>query len=369
MMVNRIVHVTTVHKRNDIRILVKECIALSDVGYEVHLVVGDGKGNELFETVHIHDIGACPSSRIRRMWQQPKKAFSLLKRLKPCVVHFHDPELLPLGLKLKNRNIRVIYDVHEDVPRQSLNKNYLPKVVRPFVARFFEFYENYVAKRLSGLVVATPHIQQRFLSQGIQAINVNNYPLMNELAPAAKKNKRIHQICYIGGISRMRGLLPVIQALTLVPDVRLVLCGEFNEERFKLELQNEPGWSQVDYIGQADRSVVRRVMGESSAGLVTFLAAPNHVNAQPNKLFEYMSAELPVIASNFPLWREIVEGSGCGVCVDPESPQAIAQAISMLLDSPLKVEQMGCAGRKAVLSHYNWPNESQKLVDFYESLI
>jgi glycosyltransferase involved in cell wall biosynthesis len=109
-------------------------------------------------------------------------------------------------------------------------------------------------------------------------------------------------------------------------------------------------------------------MAESIAGLVTFLPIPSHLDAQPNKLFEYMSAELPVIASDFPLWREIVADTGAGICVDPESPDAIAAAIRDLLRDESAMERMGNAGRQAVLNTYNWPAEAAKLVRFYKEL-
>jgi glycosyltransferase involved in cell wall biosynthesis len=86
-------------------------------------------------------------------------------------------------------------------------------------------------------------------------------------------------------------------------------------------------------------------------------------------MFEYMSAGLPVIASNFPLWKEIVEGNKCGICVDPMDPKAIASAIQWMIDHPEEAEEMGKNGRRAVETKYNWANESKKLVGLYQRLI
>lgn len=367
---NRVVHLTTVHLRNDIRILLKECTALTQAGYDVHLVVADGLGDAVLEGVPVYDVGAKPKSRIKRMWLQPKKAEKKIRELNPSIVHFHDPELLPLGVKLAKKGICVIYDAHEDVPRQNLTKEYIPAIIRPLVALLFEFYENRAIKKLFGVVAATPHIERRFIEQGRTVVNVNNYPILDELVDLnlGEKKTRKKQICYIGAISRLRGVLELIQALPLVPEVRLTLCGNFSGDDFENELRNEIGWSQVDYLGQVDRAAVRQVMGNSFAGVVTFLSAPNHVDAQPNKLFEYMSANLPVVGSHFPLWKKIIVDTGCGVCVDPSSPKAIAHAIHMLLSDPDKVEQMGQAGRDAVLNKYNWSIESKKLITFYDTL-
>lgn len=361
----RVCHLTSVHPRNDIRIFLKECISLSLAGFDVHLVVGDGLGDAFVGGVHVHDFGVKPLSRVRRILSQSRRALAMTLFLQPDIVHFHDPELLPVGVKLAKKGIRVIYDAHEDVPRQILTKGWIPRYFRPFVATLFECYENRAVEKLSCVVAATPYIESRFASLGVRSVNVNNYPMLEELIPVEGVSHRLKRICYIGCISRMRGIVPLVQALPSVPGVRLILCGNFSELTLEAQLQKEPGWAQVDYLGQVDRATVKRVMGESVAGVVTFLPAPNHNVSQPNKLFEYMSAELPVIASDFPLWQKIVDDSGCGICVNPESPSQIAEAIRVLLDSPERVEKMGRAGRREVLGKYNWPFEAQRLVELY----
>jgi glycosyltransferase involved in cell wall biosynthesis len=125
----------------------------------------------------------------------------------------------------------------------------------------------------------------------------------------------------------------------------------------------------VSAIGQVNRAEVRNVLGRSVAGLVTFHALPNHVDAQPNKMFEYMSAGIPVIASNFALWRDIIEGNQCGICVDPMNPEAIAAAIDYLIEHPEDAKKMGENGRKAVLEKYNWLMEEKKLINLYKELL
>lgn len=365
----RIVHLTTVHLRNDTRILLKECCSLSKAGYDTHLIVGDGNGDQCFDGVQIHDVGVRPISRMKRMWIQPHKAVTKLRELNPSLIHFHDPELLPLGIKFAKQGKCVIYDAHEDLPRQNLTKEYIPKIIRPFLAELLEFYENWAVRQLSAVVTATPHIQQRFLKQGKTSVNVNNYPIIGSLGFPERNRCHQKQVCYIGCISRLRGLLQVVRALPFVPEVRLVLCGSFDEANFEAELRKESGWQQVEYLGQVDRVAAEQVMRESFAGLVTFLPVSHHIHAQPNKLFEYMSAGLPVIASNFVLWKEIIERKECGFCVDPGSSELIAGAIKTLLDSPDRVEHMGRNGYQAVLNQYHWESESKKLLDLYKVLI
>ncbi len=110
-------------------------------------------------------------------------------------------------------------------------------------------------------------------------------------------------------------------------------------------------------------------MAACRLGLVTFLPAPNHTESQPNKLFEYMAAGLPVVASDFPLWRHIVESSQCGLLVDPSDPGKIAEAIEWILRHPQEAEAMGRRGAEAVRQTYNWGSEAKTLLDLYRQLL
>ncbi len=361
-------HITTAHARRDTRIFRKECVSLARAGHDVHLVVGDGQGREVADGVTIHDLGRKPVSRLRRMTEQPRRARKVVAAVRPDVVHFHDPELLPLGRRLAGQGLRVVYDVHEDVPSQILSKSWIPSWVRPTLSTAFRVYEHSTARRLAGVVAATPHIAHLFADLKDRAICVNNFPMAEELAPPALPVERLARVCYAGVITRERGIRELIHALPLAPGVRLTLCGTISGGGLEAELRAEPGWGQVDYRGEVARGELARVMAESAAGVVTYLPLPNHVDAQPTKLFEYMSASLPVIASNFPLWRTFVEESGAGVCVDPASPESIAAAIRTLTSDLTLSASIGRAGRNAVERQFNWAAEADKLIAFYARL-
>ncbi len=365
----RIVHLTSVHPRDDIRIFHKECISLVQAGYDVVLIVGDGHGDEVAQGVRVIDIGAAPAGRLARMRSQPRRALQAVLRVAPQLLHFHDPELLPLGVRLARTGLPVVYDAHEDVPRQILTKQWIAAPLRRAVAWAFERYEDAQVRKLAAVVAATPHIAERFAPIARRSVNVSNFPFLAELSPQAAPGAREAAVCYVGGIMRTRGALQMVRALALVPGVRLLLCGNFEDAALEAELRAEPGWAQVEFLGQVGRAQVREVMARARAGLVTLLPMPSYLDSLPIKMFEYMSAELPVIASDFPLWRGIVKRHGCGVCVDPGDPAAIAQAIRALLASPQSVAQMGRAGRQAVLALYNWPRAERELLSLYRDLL
>lgn len=365
----RVVHVTTVHPRDDIRIFRKECLSLAQAGYEVVQVVGDGLGEAVVDGVTIVDIGPRPAGRLARMCQQPRAALAILRALQPQLVHLHDPELLPLGVALARDGVPVVYDAHEDVPRQILTKQWIPRVLRGVVAAMFERYENHQVARLAAVSAATPHIAERFARVAPASVNVSNFPFLSELAPPAVPVPRERAVCYVGGLMRTRGLLQMVRALGFAPGVRLLLCGSFEDAAFEVELRAEPAWAQVDYLGQVGRDAVRQVLARSSAGLVTLLPMPSYLDALPIKMFEYMSAELPVIASDFPLWQEIVARTLCGTCVDPTDPRAIAEAMLAFVDHPARVHGAGQFGRQAVLSTYNWPVAERELLALYRRLL
>lgn len=369
-----IVHFTTVHSRNDIRIWVKQIHTLADVlDRTVVLYVQDGQGNEGddFGQTLIIDLGRPTKNRFVRMTVGAWRMGLAVLRAKPVVAHFHDPELIPVGLILRLAGINVIYDVHEDVPSQILSKHWLPAFIcRPF-AWALSLLEWLGGWALSSIVAATPKIAERFPND--KTVTVQNFPILSEFAVnnAIKYEKRPPYIAYVGEITKLRGVFEMIEVINLVSHdgICLQIAGNFQPAKLRKEVETLSGWNRVQYHGWLDRKSVAELLGQVRMGMVLFHPEPNHVNSQPNKLFEYLSAGIPVIVSKFPLWCEIVEDNQCGLTVDPLDTDAIAESVEYLLEHPREAKRMGENGNRAVELHYNWANESKKLIDLYRELI
>jgi glycosyltransferase involved in cell wall biosynthesis len=367
----RVVHLSTAHRPLDVRIFEKECRSLARAGYDVHFVVPDAPSGAR-DGVQFHAI-AKPQGGFRplRIVHRLANAYRAARDLDAELYHFHDCELILVGSLLKLHGAKVVYDVHEHFPFEalSINKGRPLRGVVFFV--IWSILESVARHLLDGFVPATPYIARRF--PRARSALVQNFPLLADYEePGTARQRRSSDLAYIGGISRIRGLREVVAALALLPadsPVRLRLLGEFSDADFAAELRALPGWQRVDYLGFQPREAVIGHLDQCCAGLVLFHPERDHVDAQPNKMFEYMAAGLPVIASDFPLWRQLVEEPGCGLTVDPLDPAAIATAMRRLTSDPAAAAAMGERGRAAVRGTLNWEHESRALLALYACLL
>lgn len=368
----KVVHLTSVHKRYDTRIFFKECISLVTRGYEVCLIVADGNASLQKDGIIIYDVGS-PKGRLDRMINIPELIFEKALDLDAEIYHLHDPELLPIGLKLKKKGKKVVFDAHEDTPKQILSKSYLKFPFKLIISNLFKWYEQYACRQLDAVIGATPYIRDKFLKMNIKSIDINNYPLINEVNEISSESinwlDKQNKVCYVGALTKVRGIAEIVQATKLTKNsIKLQIAGSFSDTSFEYDTYQLKGWENVDFLGWLDRNSVKCTMQSSVAGLVTLYPIVNYCDALPVKMFEYMSMGIPVIASNIPLWKNILEEEKSGICVNPLSIIEIAQAIDYLLDNPLKAKEMGENGQKAIKNKYNWSIEEKKLFSLYDEL-
>ena len=364
---------TTVHMPFDGRIFHKEAKSLARAGYDVVLIARHEKA-ETVDGVRIVPLPE-PKNRFRRMTSITWRLYRLAIGENADVYHFHDPELMIVGLLLKAHGKKVIWDVHEHYPNSIMDKFWISKGLRQCVSKSFDFFERAVVRFFDLVIYTTPFVGARYEKLKVPSGRIENYPIV-ELSEAFKKDPQ-KKIIYLGGMSRIRGLVEVIEAFALVvarhPDWRLVLVGLARPASFEGELKalmKERGIeNNVDFIPWVPYEEKERLSSQASIGLITYLPFSNNTSCLPNKLFDYMLVGLPVVASNFPLYEEIVGSSRCGLIVDPSRPNEIAEAMLYLVEHPDEARAMGARGLRAVRQQYNWEQESYKLCHMYETLL
>jgi glycosyltransferase involved in cell wall biosynthesis len=352
---------SSVRPATEHRMLAKEGASLVHAGYRVNIVAPHPHDEVLFG-IAIKAVPKC-TSRFARMVRTTWCVYREALRQRADVYHFHNTELIPVGWLLKFHGKRVLYDVREDTPASVSDRYWIPRWARPAVAWAIDIAEN----MLDGIVAATPHIGQRFPRS--KTVVVQNFPLLDEAFPASHPYlERPPLVLHIGTTAAYRGVLELIEAMSLLPETlpaRLALGGEFEPPALELEARQKLGWKRTDYAGWQNRHGLLDLLSRARIGVVPFLPTPNLMNAQPIKLFEYMLAGLPVVASNLPRLREIVTEAQCGLLVEPGQPQALAEALQWLLEHPAEAQAMGQRGRQSILQTYNWTSQAQLLLDLY----
>lgn len=363
---------STVHSPFDVRIFHKEARSLAAAGYRVTIIAPySGNKDKDIEGIEVRTISP-PRSRRQRMTETIWRVCRAALSERAQVYHFHDPELIPVGILLKLLGKRVVYDVHEDLPRDILDKPWIPEGLRGIIAKASRLAELGGTFIFDAVVAATPIIARRF--PGGKTYSIQNFPLHDEVinSPSENYDERDPLAVYVGGISADRGAREMVRAVSLVPEslgVRFVLIGSFDPPTLESELRNLPGWSRTEFLGWQSRCSVAATLAKSRIGLVLYHPIANHTESQPNKLFEYMSHRIPVVASDFPHWREIVRGADCGLLVNPLDVRAISEATRWLLEHPREAEAMGRRGGEAVETLYNWRTQARILTELYARLI
>jgi glycosyltransferase involved in cell wall biosynthesis len=365
----KVVHMSSVHPWNDVRIMVKECRSLARAGFNVTFVVPAESALEV-EGVKVCPVGQ-RTGRIARMTLTVLEVLRTAANEKADIYHFHDPELIPVGLVLKalQPSCRVVYDTHEDMPRSILSKHWIPDIIRMPASFGLRIIERISTTILDGVVAATPSIAKNYDAR--KTVTVQNFPVLSEyeLISVSPEPQGEPYLIHTGRISEGRGAKEMVHAMGLMSRCdapKLVLAGMFVPTNYEDVLKVEPGWDRISFVGWKSRTEMNELLRAARAGLTLLHPEPNYIEAQPNKLFEYMAAGIPVIASDFPRWREIIGGANCGLLVDPLDPSSIASAIEWLLEHPNEANAMGDRGRRAVLEAFNWEREAKELLSFYD---
>ncbi|TWE12017.1 glycosyltransferase [Rudaeicoccus suwonensis] len=360
----QVIHLTTAHNPTDNRIFRKECVALREAGIDVH-VVACAPQDQTVSEVPIHALHK-RKNRLLRMTVGPVDALRTVRRLKPSVLHVHDPELIPVALAWKaiSRG-KVVFDAHEDLPKQVMGKPYLPRWSRRTVAAFARRLEKLADGRCDAIVAATPSIARNFSNP--RTVMVQNYPWLRDFpAATAYDTAPERTLSYVGGLSLERGAAEMVAAAgSLTPPAHITVAGPATADSSAIMADAE----HVDYLGIRPATEVPGIVRDAQVGLVLFHPIPNHMECQPTKLFEYMAARRPFIASDLEYWRTMLGDFDCGLFVDPTDPAAVAAAMAELFDDPETAAVMGDNGRRAVEERFSFEGEATRLVAMNHELL
>lgn len=366
----KVCHVTSAHSRDDVRIFEKECSSLAKAGYEVHLIVNDEKKDEVKNRVKIVSTGFKPIGRRQRMFSPIKYIWAKMQEVDADIYHFHDPELLQLVSKLRRHNKKVIFDAHEDTELQIMDKEWIPYFLRKMVSIAYRSYTKPVFRKCNGIITVTPAIVEKLKKYNDDVVMITNYPIIENVINDVNSDVSGHYIFFAGGVDKQWCHDMIIQAISGLDGIRYKIAGPAPEEYLEY-LKTLEGWERTDYLGKIPHEEVQKFYHNAAAGMAVNNSsqAKGEGTLGNTKLFEIMAAQIPVICTDYRLWKDIVEGNQCGICIDCKSADEVREAIKQLLDDPCKAQNMGKNGRKAVETRYNWKVEEKKLIALYRELL
>ncbi len=368
-MSKRICHISTVHAALDDRIFYKECRSLAQQGYEVFFVVPDAK-TEVVEGVHIQGIDKV-AGRFSRLFKAQWNALRAALKTKSSIYHFHDPELMFLGVILKIIGKRVIYDVHEDLPKQILYKPWIKSAfIRKLLSKLIYVFEQFSCLFFDGIVSVTDDIALKYKSS--KTIILRNLPINSivnhlDMVDSPKPNEKLVFI-YAGGLTRIRGIKEVCEAL--IPhqeQAELWLLGQWETEEYQHECMNENNASYIKYLGFKTMPEVYQHIQLADVGIAMLYPIKNYLTSLPIKAFEYMALRKALLMSDFDYWKKTFDGAA--LFADAHNVDDISKRIKILIEDEALRQQLGSYGYQRVQEELNWEKEAEKMFSLYDRIL
>lgn len=358
MITSRIAHLSTLHPPRDNRIFNKECASLARAGVDQWLICAQ-EGDEVDQGVHTVGIGKA-SGIFQRLVTSQFKAWRALRKVRPDLVHVHDPELIPMVWLWKTVHRKsAIYDAHEDLVGQMDDKPYIPRLLHPLASLYARLLVRMADRGFEGIITATPHILSLYSNQNSAV--VHNYPYLRDY-PVRDDERVSGRIVYVGMLSQGRQVDIMLEAVTRVEGAQLVIAGKADPDVAEL-LARHKNSDSIKYHGLIPADEVPALVASGALGLVFLKPLRNYVDSFPTKLFEYMAAGIPAVVSDFPWLKKLLGEYDCCVFVDTTTPEAPAEMIRKLLAQPVKCAEMGQRGRLAIEEVFNFEAEVPSLLE------
>jgi glycosyltransferase involved in cell wall biosynthesis len=363
---------TSVHPALDSRIFYREALSLKKAGYNVVLIAPHHKD----EFVNGIKIISLPKARNRfeRMTKVLVRLFKLALTEKADIYHFHDPELIPVGLALKLLRKKVVYDVHEDNPEQIPTKEWIPKPFRNMMGILFGAIESFSAKYFNAIITVTESIGHRFEKRK-QTLILFNFPELSLFNNVRGDN--IFDVIHVGVLSKSRiefFFLVGLELKKMGHNFKWCILGMQDELKPWVEerinrLDVESIKENFVFVDRVPHNELIKYLSASKIGVNHHPPEKRLKTAIPVKIFEYMACGLPVVCSDLTTIHQFLADENCAILIKPNDVTEFAKGIRFLLSNPEKAKVMGNNGRDAVLKKYNWSVEVGKLLYLYESLL
>lgn len=375
----KVCHLASKHKMNDMRIFEKECKSLAKAGFDVTLIgFGDTAKTEVIDGVRCISLFCPIKNNLELLKKRNKMSLETALEVDADIYHLHEPELLPVGMKLKRKGKIVIFDSHEYYGWQLRDNIHKIKVIKvpAFLMKVFGnlymHYEKHVCMKIDGVVqVCTMNGVDYFDHRCQKTLFIRNLPSLSDYTRKTPIDySQGPAVAMIGGITKERGITQLVEAAHHAK-AKLLLAGAFSPKTYETELKESPAYACVDYKGFLDKKGMVALLEEANIGASTLLNVGQYdkIDTLPTKVYDYMSMQLPVVISNTDFAQKMNEKYHFAICIDPEKPEDIADAIKWLKEHPEQAVEMGNNGRKAIEEEFNWEKESEKLVDFYKNLL
>jgi len=294
--------------------------------------------------------------------------------LEPAIVHCHDTDTLAAGVDIARvTGARLVHDAHELFPDMLGGHGRDSALVQ----RYWRRVERRLMPR-SDLVIAVNDSRARVLREryGVDPVVVRNVPSLEKCRGSQRLRAEygispgVPIVLYQGGLIGGRALVRLVHAMARVDDAVLVIQGSGPEESAIRSAISESGLRERGLLtGWIPPSDLHEYACGADLGVVIYEnTSLNNYYAAPNKLYAYLMAGLPMVASDFPGLREIVLGEQVGAVFDPASEESIAGAIRGMLTDAGARTRMSRTALELAESRYNWAVESQRLLGAYRTL-